>query len=108
MCLSLLPPLLLKVLAFDRETINDPRVKLEMQLSTEPAPVASTTHPAFAALRDCVWEVFPHASVAPGLFIAASDSKVCVRCERDDERDERDGGLRFGEGLVCVVCVLSV
>jgi hypothetical protein len=78
-CVSLLP-LLAKVLAFDRETINDPRVKLEMQLSTEPAPVASTSHPAFAALRDCVWEVFPHASVAPGLFIAASDSKVGVRC----------------------------
>ena len=63
------------VLARDVQTINDPRVKVEVLWSTEPAPVSSTDHPAFESICDTTRELFPGAAVAPGLFIAASDSK---------------------------------
>ena len=62
-------------LAHDRRVIADDRVKIEVLQSTEPAPVSSTAHPAFETLRQTVFAIFPHASVAPGLFVAASDSK---------------------------------
>lgn len=63
------------VIAHDKYVIGDPRVKIEVLDAVEPAPVASTRHAAFRTLRDAVFEIFPGASVAPGLFIAGSDSK---------------------------------
>jgi len=61
----------------DRVTrvIADPRVKAKVILATEPSKVSSPKHPAFLDLAQCVREIFPHAAVAPGLFVAASDSK---------------------------------
>merc|ERR1711865_793179 len=64
------------VLERDRRIINDPRVKLEVVgTPTEPSPVSSVTHPAYKAISDCVHGIFPGNAVAPGLFVAASDSK---------------------------------
>ena len=37
--------------------------------------MSSPDHPAFADLAACVRAIFPSAAVAPGLFVAASDSK---------------------------------
>ena len=61
--------------ARDERVINDPRVKVEVIHATEPSPVSSVDHPAFASLRHAVHDIFPGVAVAPGLFIAASDSK---------------------------------
>jgi len=65
------------VLARDHAIINDPRVSVEVEgeFATEPSPVSSTGHPAFHVLVACVREIFPRATPAPGLFVAASDSK---------------------------------
>ena len=62
-------------LAYVRRVIADDRITITTLLSTQPAPVSSSTHPAFSDLATCVHEVFPHVAVAPGLFVAASDSK---------------------------------
>mmetsp|Transcript_35938 Transcript_35938/g.94523 ORF Transcript_35938/g.94523 Transcript_35938/m.94523 type:complete len:197 (+) Transcript_35938:490-1080(+) len=65
------------VIARDHATINDPRVKIEVEgeYATEPSPVSSTEHPAYAAFVQCVQDVFPNVTPAPGLFVASSDSK---------------------------------
>lgn len=63
------------ILARLKTVIRDERVKLRTLLATEPSPVSSPDHPAFADLAACVRAIFPSAAVAPGLFVAASDSK---------------------------------
>ena len=50
-------------------------MRVEVISAVEPSPVSSVDHPAYFGLRDTVLEIFPHAAVAPGLFVAASDSK---------------------------------
>ena len=43
------------VMAHDKRVIDDPRVRLEVYgACTEPSPVSSAAHPAFADLRDSV------------------------------------------------------
>jgi carboxypeptidase PM20D1 len=63
------------VLARDRAVVNDARVRIEPTSWTEPSPVSSVGHAAYTHLAACVREIFPGAAVAPGLFVAASDSK---------------------------------
>ena len=63
------------VIARDRKTIGDCRVKIDPVWWTEPSPVSSAVHPAYNAICACVHEIFPEAAIAPGLFVAASDSK---------------------------------
>ena len=53
------------VRARDERVIDDRRVKVEVVQATEPSPVSSVDHPAFASLRHAVHEVFPGAAVAP-------------------------------------------
>jgi len=66
-----------KVIAWDKKVIADDRVKVEvLGHCIEPAPMSSPSHPAFGVIRDSIHRVFKGAcSVAPGLFVAASDSK---------------------------------
>jgi carboxypeptidase PM20D1 len=65
------------VVARDIEVINDKRVKVEVLPDgmVEPSAVSSVSHMAYQTIAECVAEVFPHAAIAPGLFVAASDSK---------------------------------
>jgi len=69
------------VVARDTRIINDPRVSVQVlqhkgeDLAREASPVSSIDHDAFRTLVECVKVIFPHATPAPGLFVAASDSK---------------------------------
>jgi len=62
---------------WDKSVVNDPRVQFEvLGHSIAPAPVSAPTHPAFGVIRDSIHRVFKgNCAVAPGLFVAASDSK---------------------------------
>lgn len=81
------------VLEYDRKLVNDPRVKLEPELTLEPSPIAgkhgcfvlsivnlciySLDHrsAAYHDLRLTTLEIHPDVAVAPGLFPANTDSK---------------------------------
>lgn len=57
-------------------TVDDPRVTVRpLEPGNEPAPIASVESRAFLALQQSYAEVFPGMPVAPGLFIAATDSR---------------------------------
>jgi carboxypeptidase PM20D1 len=58
-----------------QKTIRDPRVHVEVMSCTEPSAISSSAHPAFKHTADSVLEIWPDVAVAPGLFVAASDSK---------------------------------
>ena len=70
-----------------RQIINDPRVKIRpldyeplgiRGFYEEPSPVSSMNSVSFAALKTTVQKVFPEVCVAPGLVIAATDSRHLV------------------------------
>lgn len=64
-----------EVEAYDRAVINDPRVKISRAGFVPVSPVSSHSHPAFSTLETVVNLVYPEAGVAPGLFVANSDSR---------------------------------
>ena len=70
-----------------RRIVNDSRVKigpfdfgpLGMRgFYEEPSPVSSMNSASFAALKGTIQQVFPEVCVAPGLVIAATDSRHFV------------------------------
>jgi carboxypeptidase PM20D1 len=65
-----------KVLDHVTKTIQDPRVKVSYLKETarEPSPISPTNSKAYENLTKTIKEVFPDTLVAPGLFIASSDT----------------------------------
>ena len=68
------------VVAHDKRVINDPRVSVRIltEMQNEASPLSSHETFAFDDLTACCHRVYPDAVVAPGLFIAGSDSKHFV------------------------------
>jgi carboxypeptidase PM20D1 len=66
-----------KVLRSVQKTINDPRVKIVASegLKSDPSNIADTESKSYKALEQAIRQVFPQALVAPGLVIAATDSR---------------------------------
>jgi len=60
-----------------RQTVDDPRVKIEplKGFGGEPSFVSDTASPSFSALEHTIRQVFPKVIVAPGLVMAATDSR---------------------------------
>jgi carboxypeptidase PM20D1 len=58
-----------------RHVIGDPEVSIRVLSGGEPSSVSATTSPSFRALSLTIGQVFPGVLVAPGLFIAGSDSR---------------------------------
>jgi len=67
-----------QAVARSREAIADESVHLATGLSWEASPVSSTESAAYGRLARTIREVFPSAVVAPGLMIAATDSRHFV------------------------------
>lgn len=70
-----------------RRMVDDPRVKIKPfeygpmgipGFYSEPSPVSSVNSPSFVALKQTIQQVFPEVCVAPGLVIAATDSRHFV------------------------------
>ncbi len=58
-----------------RTAAND-KIEIEPRTgNTEPPPITTTASPAYRALNRTIREVFPDVVVAPGLMIAATDSR---------------------------------
>jgi carboxypeptidase PM20D1 len=69
------------VTEYVRETINDPRVKLQPlpgEPPAEPSPRSSATSPEFQLMQTTLAQVYPDAIVAPFVFLGATDSKHYV------------------------------
>ncbi|PKN51855.1 MAG: hypothetical protein CVU55_10440 [Deltaproteobacteria bacterium HGW-Deltaproteobacteria-13] len=66
-----------KVLLSVRKTINDPRVKIAALegIKSDPSPIADTGSKGYKAVEQAIRQVFPEVLVAPGLVIAATDSR---------------------------------
>jgi carboxypeptidase PM20D1 len=64
-----------EILERDNQIINDERVVAKIVDSTEPSPVSDENHQTFGIFKKVCAAVYPDACVAPGLFVAASDSK---------------------------------
>jgi carboxypeptidase PM20D1 len=59
-----------------RRTVANERIAIApFPGNTDPPPVTGTQGPAYAALNRTIREIFPDVIVAPGLMIAASDSR---------------------------------
>lgn len=59
-----------------RRTINNERIAIAPYPgNTDPPPVTAADGPSYAALNRTIREVFPDVLVAPGLMIAATDSR---------------------------------
>jgi carboxypeptidase PM20D1 len=58
-----------------QKVIRDPEVRIRVLSGNEPSFVSATDTPSFRALSAAIEQVFPGAVVAPGLFVAGSDSK---------------------------------
>ena len=64
------------VRAWVEQTVDDPRVTVRIAAAgNEPSKTARTDNAAFRALQTAFAEVFPGMPVAPGLFVAATDSR---------------------------------
>ena len=65
------------VLDYDARIIDDDRVVLEVsgRGGTESSPVSDDQHQAFGIFKRVCAAIYPDACVAPGLFVAGSDSK---------------------------------
>ncbi|XP_014675093.1 PREDICTED: probable carboxypeptidase PM20D1 [Priapulus caudatus] len=66
-----------QVLELDRAIIDDPRVEVKVIAGNEPHPVSPAGGATFGyqTIRRSIQEVFDGMTVAPGLFIAASDTR---------------------------------
>jgi carboxypeptidase PM20D1 len=60
-----------------RTTVNDPRVKITTLegFKGDPSFVSDTRSPGFATITRTVRQVFPETLAAPGLVLAATDSR---------------------------------
>lgn len=59
-----------------RETIRNDRISIKpFPGNTDPPPVTATTSPSFQTLVRTIREVYPDVIVAPGLMVAATDSR---------------------------------
>ena len=60
-----------------RRTIDDPRVQMRTLVReiSEPSPISDTDVPSFEVLQRTIHQVFPEVLVAPGLVLAATDSR---------------------------------
>ena len=61
-----------------KQVIADPRVEvgiLEGSVASQPSPVSRDLGPGFRAIAEAIRATFPQAAVAPGLFVAATDSR---------------------------------
>ena len=59
-----------------RSTVNNDRISVEpFPGNTDPPPVTGTASPSFKALNRTIREIFPDVVVAPGLMVAATDSR---------------------------------
>lgn len=64
------------VLRHAHEVIDNPAIEVARSgFASEASPVASTASPAYARLNRTIREVFPGTVVAPGLMVAATDSR---------------------------------
>ena len=64
-----------KVTECVRRTVSDPEVAVTPILAIEPSALASTRSPGYRVLAETIGEVFPDATVAPGLMVAGTDSR---------------------------------
>lgn len=59
-----------------RRTVNDARIGIApFPGNTDPPPVTGITGPSYHALNQTIREIFPDVIVAPGLMVAATDSR---------------------------------
>ena len=64
------------VIAHVRSAVRDEQIRIEPAYpADEPSPVASVTSSSYRLLDRTIREVFPGTIVAPGLMIAATDSR---------------------------------
>jgi carboxypeptidase PM20D1 len=65
------------ILRWLRERVDDERVGIEphTRFSSEPSPVADVDGPGYAAIERSIRQVAPEVLVAPGLVLAATDSR---------------------------------
>src|SRR5215207_3196528 len=54
---------------------NDAIKVAQYKGNSEPSPVSSVDGPGYAAIQRTIREVFPEGVVAPGLMVAATDSR---------------------------------
>jgi len=68
-----------------RRTIDDLRVQINPvgQLASDPSPVSTLNSPNFDVLQRTIRQVFPEVLVAPGQFVAATDSRHYAELSRD-------------------------
>ncbi len=74
------------VVAHARAEIDNPRVAVKALPGNEPSPVSDSASASFKALHKTVVQVFADAVVAPGLVIAATDTKHYVDMSDDSYR----------------------
>jgi carboxypeptidase PM20D1 len=59
-----------------RSTVNNDRISVDSFAgNTDPPPVTDTASPSFKMLNRTIREIFPDVVVAPGLMVAATDSR---------------------------------
>jgi carboxypeptidase PM20D1 len=64
------------VTAHVRDAIANDRIAIKPYPgNTDPPPVTATSTPSYGALNRTIREIFPDALVAPGLMVAATDSR---------------------------------
>jgi carboxypeptidase PM20D1 len=64
------------VTAHVRNTVNNDRIGIKpFPGNTDPPPVTATTSPSYQMLNRTIREIFPDVVVAPGLMVAATDSR---------------------------------
>ena len=62
-----------------RETIKNDRITIKpFPGNTDPPPVTATASPSYQMLNRTIREIFPDVIVAPGLMVAATDSRHYV------------------------------
>jgi carboxypeptidase PM20D1 len=68
-----------------RRTVDDLRVQIKPvgQLASEPSPVSTPNSPNFDVLQRTIHQVFPGVLVAPGQFVAATDSRHYAELSSD-------------------------
>ncbi len=66
-----------KVLQRVQKTINDPRIKITAleRLKSEPSKIADMESKSYKEIQQAIHQTFPEVIVAPGLVIAATDSR---------------------------------
>lgn len=68
-----------------KKTANDPRIKVRLleAFKSEPSPISDTDSSNFNLLQRTIRQIFPEVLIAPGLVIAASDSRHYSKLSSD-------------------------